>query len=190
MRQRVPACSALSGEEESYHYCDTYALILQRTDVEPWELVAAFFQAVPGWGDHLFALRNRLVGLLGLKTGSQHPHNLDPPYHIGQQISLFRIIALHENEVILGEDDRHLDFFVSLLLVPAADGLQLSVTTLVRFNEWIGRIYFTAIQPFHRLIVPIMMRAMAARINQRNLPQHKAKTAFSEKQLDSLDQSV
>jgi hypothetical protein len=33
------------------------------------------------------------------------------------------------------------------------------VSTVVRFNHWFERVYFLPVRPFHRLIVPAMMRS-------------------------------
>ena len=32
------------------------------------------------------------------------------------------------------------------------------VSTIVRFNNWLGRLYFLPVRPIHRLIVPAMLR--------------------------------
>jgi hypothetical protein len=35
---------------------------------------------------------------------------------------------------------------------------QVVVSTIVRFHNWLGRAYFVPVRPFHRLIVPAMIR--------------------------------
>ena len=64
----------------------------------------------------------------------------------------------------MGLDDRHLDFRVSLRLLPvggAAESLQL--TTTVTFHGRLGRLYFALVRPFHRRIVPAMLRSAVAK---------------------------
>jgi len=166
MTNNFPTESLLYPDSSQYQYADSFAIQLQRTDIESWELIAAFFQSAPNWVDRLFVLRNRIAGYLGLKTGSYQPQDLDPPYQVEQRIGLFRIIAFTDTEVILGEDDSHLDFRTSLLLIPSDTGYQLIVSTLVKTKNTLGVIYFSVVKHFHRLIAPIMVRAMAVKIEQ------------------------
>lgn len=174
MTNSFPTSSALYPDSSRYQYFDSFATPLQRGDVESWELIAAVFQSAPGWVESLFSLRNRIAGYLGLKTGRDNPRDLDPPYQIGQRIGLFRIIALTGSEAIIGENDRHLDFRISLLMVHNYAGSQLVVSTLVNRKNALGVLYFSVVKPFHRLIVPVMARAMARKIDGRLLPQHQS----------------
>lgn len=114
-------------------------------------------------------LRNRIVSVFGLKTGEGRvqPTSLVP----GQKVGLFRIYSVTAQEVILGEDDRHLDFRVSVLLQPLRPAAQeqtepqqvLIVSTVVRYRNVFGRIYFFFVRPVHKLIVPAMFRQMLSR---------------------------
>jgi hypothetical protein len=62
------------------------------------------------------------------------------------------------DELLLGEDDRHLDFRVSVLLRDEGEAQWATVTTVVRFHNALGRAYFAVVRPFHQLIVPALMR--------------------------------
>ncbi|HNP79162.1 MAG TPA: DUF2867 domain-containing protein, partial [Cyclobacteriaceae bacterium] len=80
---------------------------------------------------------------------------------------LFRVYDKNDFEVILGEDDKHLDFRVSLLLVPDSKNpgiKKLLITTLVRFNNVWGKVYFLPVRPFHKLIVPSMLNNMISQL--------------------------
>ena len=177
MTNNFPAESALYPDSSQYQYSDSFAIPLQRTDIESWELIAAFFQSAPSWVDALFVLRNRIVGYLALKTGNDNSRNLDPPYQVGRKIGLFRVIGLTGSEALIGEDDSHLDFRVSLLLIHTDTGSQLVVSTLVKTKNALGVAYFSIVKHFHRLIVPIMVRAMAKKIDEKSLPQHRLSEA-------------
>lgn len=173
MNDDFPAASALHPERAQYPYSDSFSVPLRRRDVESWELVAAFFQSTPDWVDRLFALRNRIVALFGLKTGRDDARDLTPPYRVERRIGLFRIVGLSGSEAILGEDDRHLDFRTSLLLIDDGSGPRLIVSTLVKTKNALGFAYFSVVKHFHRLIVPIVVKTMAAKIDGRSLPQHR-----------------
>ena len=125
------------------------------------EVIVAFFQSGPWWFHRLLALRNALVRPLGLKTGAATAADIRPPFRVGQAIGVFRIMALAGDEVVFGEDDRHLDFRLSLLLRWDGAGNSLVLSTLVRINNGLGTGYFAVVKPFHRLIVPIMARGIA-----------------------------
>ena len=117
------------------------------------ELTIATFFHMPGWVKGLLALRNGLVAPLGLKTGG--PEDLRPPTR--EEIldcSYSGIFAVHsatDDEVILGTDDRHLDFRVSILRSVPDD--YVAISTWVRPHNFAGRAYLAGVYPFHRIIV-------------------------------------
>lgn len=105
---------------------------------------------MPSWVTRLMQLRNAIVGPFGLKTGDvgtthdQMPDKLA----IGDKIGVFRVCHISDDEVILGEDDKHLDFRISIL----KSDLGSVVSTWVRPHNIFGKTYLTIIMPFHRLI--------------------------------------
>lgn len=165
MNDHISPESALYAERAHYNYTDSFAIPLHCSNTASTDLIPAFFQSAPSWVDSLFALRSKIVEQIGLQTGSEHSRDLKPPYQIGRRIGLFRIIDLNDQEVILGEDDRHLNFRTSLLLTPHHKGSQLIISTAVKTNNILGVVYFAVVKPFHRLIVPIMAKAMARRLD-------------------------
>jgi hypothetical protein len=83
------------------------------------------------------------------------------------RVGVFRVYERTDDEVLLGEDDRHLDFRVSMLL--QREGLEaprVVVATVVRYNGRLGRLYFAVVRPFHRRIVPAMLRRTLGRAAQ------------------------
>jgi Protein of unknown function (DUF2867) len=79
-----------------------------------------------------------------------------------------------DRELILGEDDRHLDFRLSLLLRARPDGSgdELVATTVVRCHNALGRMYLALIAQFHRLVVITNLSRASKkgwRIERRNL---------------------
>ncbi len=157
----LPAASALAGEGQKYDYVDCCSTPLHRSDATATEAVTAFFNASPKWLTALFKLRNTIVGMLGLKTGAADPSQFRPPYRVGEQFGLFKLMALNQTEAIMGEDDIHLNFRTSFLI--SADTLTLS--TAVQFNNIWGRLYFFVIKPFHRMMMYAMAENMAAHID-------------------------
>ncbi|MGD9864254.1 MAG: DUF2867 domain-containing protein [Pseudodonghicola sp.] len=100
----------------------------------------------PGWARALLQLRDRLVRPLGLKTAG------------GEGQTGFPVEFESEQEVIVGMDDRHLDFRVTVL---KTDGI-VHIATWVHRNNALGQAYLALIMPFHRLILRSAIRRIAA----------------------------
>jgi hypothetical protein len=106
----------------------------------------------PSWAARLMAVRDCLVTPFGLKTSAQHVNpNVD-------RVGFFPVVEADDSHVVLGFPDRHLDFRVVVATEPRHDETLITVTTLVRTHNLLGRVYLACIKPFHRLIVPAMLR--------------------------------
>lgn len=113
-------------------------------------------QKPPAWIAAAMRTRDAIVGtLFGLKTAPK-------------QGSIFHVLQRSEVEIIAGEDDRHLDFRVSIFHERVGEEAFVTVTTLVRFNNALGRAYFVPVRPAHRRIVPAMMRRALAQPTARH----------------------
>lgn len=115
------------------------------------------------WFRMLLSIRDAAVRPWGVKSSKQLRRQAiaDETDHI----DFFQVMARSETEIVLGENDRHLDFRASLLLRPKPDGVraELVVTTVVRCHNAIGRIYLAAIAPFHRHVIRSKLSDAAAR---------------------------
>ena len=66
------------------------------------------------------------------------------------------------DRLVAGFDDRHLDFRVVVDVESSGAIQNVTATTLVLTHNRLGRVYLAIITPFHRLIVPAMLRQVAA----------------------------
>jgi len=144
----LPTHSWLAAEQALYPFRDCHSSPLGTCSADGQALLRGFAQGSPPWVDALMRLRNRIVAPLRLKTGnpSQTPEDKLPS--VGERLGVFRVLHIGPHETVLGEDDRHLDFRISLM---AVDG-ELRVATLVRPHNVGGRLYLTLVLPFHYLI--------------------------------------
>jgi len=143
----------------TYDYTDSYSGSLKDIKtITPETLGQAFFSSSPKWVGSLFQLRNKIVSLFGLKTGGSVQEIDHNSFDIGNHIGLFKVIDKNNNELVLGEDDKHLDFRVSLLLDSKTQNKKLIITTTVAFNNWFGKLYFFPVKPFHKFIVKSMLK--------------------------------
>ncbi|MCK8522939.1 DUF2867 domain-containing protein [Aquimarina sp. D1M17] len=157
----LPENSILFGT--AFDYADSYKSNFSSSEViTQKELGKAFFLSAPKWVGALMTLRNTIVSVFGLKTGGsitkRNLQNEDFDFKKGQSVGIFKIYDKNENEIIMGEDDSHLDFRVSLLLQPQNDQKALTISTLVTFNNWLGKLYFLPVKPFHKIIVRNMLK--------------------------------
>ncbi len=171
-RTSLPSNSLLQAAKEFKHI-DSYRVAFtdRNKEIDIVQIGRLFFSAAPGWVSTLFAWRNRIVKLLGLKIPDTIKNRKELIETFtgtpGEQIGLFRVLEKSAQELILGEDDKHLDFRVSLLVEDLHVGTaerQLTISTSIHFNNWLGKLYFIPVQPFHRLIVRSMLKQIGSKI--------------------------
>ena len=142
-------------------YADAFRVRVPREPPESVDaLCRALFSDAPAWVILLMRLRNALVRPFGLRTtvppaSLPHPDGVLRP---GDRVGIFRVFERAPAEVLLGDDDRHLDFRVSVRMESGDAACWVVVSTVVRFHGWLGRAYFLPVRPFHRAIVPALLR--------------------------------
>ena len=124
-----------------YQFADAYKVpAIHRVDAI--EATRMAFAQGPRWVRGLMGMRNRLGLLVGLK-----------PAPAGG----FPVVRQSPDQVVLGFDDKHLDFRV---IVEVGGGFAI-VTTVVRWHNAWGRAYLAAIMPFHRAIAARMIEGVS-----------------------------
>lgn len=148
-REALPAGARVAGLYRGAFLADAYAIDLPPDATRDILALARFaFERPAPWVDRLMALRDRLVGGFGIKTASALRAGTGGG---APRIGIFRIYETHADEVVLGEDDRHLDFRLSVMRSSAGDSL--TAVTVVHCHNLFGRNYIRLIAPFHRLVV-------------------------------------
>jgi hypothetical protein len=133
---------------------DAYRLTVEGIALDARTAAMRAFSRAPKWIGGLMTLRNCLVGPLGLKTSVSAARD---------RIGFFPVISETPGRVLLGLDDKHLDFRIAVDVAPAGSRQQITTTTLVRPHNLLGRVYLAAVLPFHRVIVPAMLGQAASR---------------------------
>lgn len=131
--------SSLLFQQPAGLRADDFVDCYVKPSTRPLDEAAARAFTFPAWVSALMRLRNLLVTPFGLNTEITSP----------SRVGIFPLITRSETELILGLDDSHLDFRISVL---SQDG-QLYFATRVRTKNFFGRLYLRAIMPFHILIV-------------------------------------
>jgi hypothetical protein len=133
-------------------FVDTFSTTNHINNIE--EITNLVFNTTPKWINSLFAIRNKIASLFGLKT--EMPSDYNENYKVGGYVKFFKIFSISDNEVILGADDSHLNFR-AVINNDKSDSYNIKVITLVEYNNLKGKIYMGIIKPFHRQIVKIMV---------------------------------
>jgi hypothetical protein len=135
------------------HYADVIVepipgnVPIDALDAEQWTRRVFGFGAAPRWVLVLLAVRQAVVGLIGIPKGDS------------SQFAVDRSVG---DEALISVDDRHLRF-------RAAVGIDrerrlLRVTTAVDLIGWRGRVYFAPVSVLHPIVVRSMMRRAIRRV--------------------------
>lgn len=161
----LPSESAIAKAYASTNLADAYSIELPGDASNDPELLARFiFSQQAPWVLGLMKIRDALVAGFGLKTAKQLTSL--GGHEAGGRVGIFKIYSTGPTEVVLGEDDKHLDFRLSVLCSgEPSPGTKrhLTLSTVVHCHNRLGRLYILVIAPFHRLVVKSTLRR-AARI--------------------------
>jgi Protein of unknown function (DUF2867) len=120
-----------------------YRLVVNEETLDATTAASRMFGRVPRWIRALMAMRNCLVAPLGLKTGR------DKVTTASRRIGIFPVITETPERMVLGLDDRHLDFRVAIEVIPLGGARrQVTATTLVCTHTRLGRAYLAIVLPF------------------------------------------
>ncbi len=137
-------------------------------DVVLEKLIISF----PAWIKILLKLRNFLALFFGLKTG-----NIENNYRYAEKLDLNQghyfgdiYVLLKKEDHLIGElKDKHLDFRFSLELIKKKEETFVLLKTIVKYNNFFGRSYFFIVKPFHKLIVPNVLKRISNELRSAKL---------------------
>ena len=160
----LPPASAITRCYASTDLADAFSIELPaQASTDPEELARFIFAQQAPWIGRLMAIRDAIVGRFGLKT-ARDLAALDAGRAGAGRVGIFKLYSASRSEVVLGEDDKHLDFRLSVLCAGGPSSgtkRQLILSTVVHcHNRW-GRLYILLIAPFHRLVVQSSLRSAA-----------------------------
>lgn len=155
----MPAVPSLTNADDvlpGASFTDRFAIVVTGQSLDAATSAGRAFGNRPAWIGALMALRNLLVLPFGLKTRDA---DLSPQL---ERKGMFPVLSQSKSHMVLGLDDRHLDFRILLEVRELGEGRQeISASTLVRPHNLFGRAYLAVIMPFHNIIVPAMLAQVA-----------------------------
>jgi hypothetical protein len=142
-------------------YADAFSVRLVDSPLNSAEAFAReLFTRLPGWVETMMELRDAIVRPFGLKTGRSLREGRSQGTGGAERIGMFRVMGRANGEILLGEDDSHLDFRISVLCRRDSDNVEFSVITGVYAKRLLGRLYLIPVLPMHRIIVPATMKSL------------------------------
>jgi uncharacterized protein DUF2867 len=149
-RTTPPPESVVANWYENASLLDSYSIDLSASEQSSMrELATRTLVNPPAWQKALIALRDAMVTPFGIKTSDKvrtSPDNLG-------RVDFFPVHWEGKDEIVLGTDDRHLDFRLSLLRRHSPKATLLIATTVVHTQNALGFTYLNVIRPFHHLVV-------------------------------------
>lgn len=160
-KTNVPIGSEIYKNLKGSYYSDSYQFCSsnkQRVALQVWLEHA---NCTPAWVNVLMASRNKIVSMLGLKNigllGDLDANKSINAYRVGDRVGIFTLLFLSDNEVILGDSDKHLDVKVSVHTQKDNADL-VSISTVVHVHNFLGKLYMLFVKPMHKLIVPASIK--------------------------------
>ncbi|SHO59169.1 DUF2867 domain-containing protein [Vibrio quintilis] len=136
------------------NWADCYEIVAKEKNLKSPAAVAKMFSSQPPWWiKALNGVRNKIVGLIGIKSGEI---SVDQ-----QQAGAFPIVSQSEQTTVMGFDDWHLNFRVVVETMEKASGTRVRLSTFVQRRNWFGYLYIFLITPFHKLIVRRLLKNLS-----------------------------
>ena len=155
-------------------YTDDYSLFFDAPRATVDTFARCFFHSCPAWVMILLRIRNIIVAPFGIRhnqklmeVDASSVYAEGKKYQIGDFVGPWRVVDRTDTEIVLRENDTHLDFALSLSVQgQPGERRLLTCTTVVHFNRRIGRLYFFVVRPFHCLIVPSGLKRLVRFVSQ------------------------
>lgn len=118
----------------------------------PQDLLLKIVKAHPLWIQNLLLLRDLILQPLGLKTpfANLQTESTNFTFEIGNKFGEFELIALTPNSLVFSFEDGPLTAHICLSL--SNHKSEASLSSRAVFHHRMGRVYFLAAKPFHKLV--------------------------------------
>ena len=167
LEKLIPRSDKIFVSFGKVNYEDCFCLSFEtKTIFDVDFIIFKIIKTLPNWVKFLLYLRNKIASIFGLKTGKirdfyDNPEKLN--FKQGQSIGDLSVILKEKYHLIAELKDKHLDFRVSILIRKEGT-TEVFFSTIVKFNNIFGKMYFFLIAPFHRLIIPSTLKRLCIKI--------------------------
>lgn len=134
------------SDQPTADWADCYQVTVDRPFYNARAAAEAIVAALPAWQKPLMKFRGIVVTPLGLKRSAGDVSEAD-------KIGFFPITYESETKLIVGFDDKHLNFRIVIAVQEGRSGQVVSSTTLITRHNALGIFYLEMVLPFQRAIV-------------------------------------
>jgi hypothetical protein len=161
----IPAGTKIAACVKDAHFADAWSVTAADPALTALGQFIKAARATPRWVEMCMKLRNSIVQMVGLKNlGGLSELALDKPesqYKVGDRVGIFTLLDITPDEVLMGDDDKHLQVMLSVSCAKQATGQKIvTVTTVVHVHNLLGRLYMLPVGPMHKLIAPAVAKAI------------------------------
>jgi hypothetical protein len=163
----VPPNSRVVQLLQGASFYDAWRITSARVERSALEHFLAATEKTPRWVNAAMGARNRVVQLFGLKNLGALD-NLDRArgartYNPGDRIGIFTLFEATDDEVLLGDRDKHLNVVLSIhkRLLASGHAVEVTLTTVVHVKNLLGRLYMLPVTPAHRIIAPAVLAGIS-----------------------------
>ena len=157
----VPIHSSIGKQLQRADFYDSYEMKIEHRGRSALDIYLQMIAKTPVWVNFLMSVRNRIVLIFGLKNLGKlteiHQSLGESGYQVAERVGIFTLLSATDDEVILGDSDKHLDVKVSICKLDNGNQNSIAVTTVVHIHNLPGRVYMFFVIPMHRLIVPAIL---------------------------------
>lgn len=154
--RELPKETLIMKNMESVNYYDSY--MIKKKTSDSIEIITKKILTLPNW--IIFALRIRyylIVRPLGLSTG-RFDSGIE---NLKENDNPVPIIGKNENEIVMGSDDKHLYYRISIMKREIEQESEIYLNTIVKYNNIWGKLYFMPIKLGHKLVVKSLLSRLA-----------------------------
>jgi len=134
-------------------WADAYQVEVGRSFENARSAGEVIINSFPKWTYPALVLRQILVSPFGLK-GADAVAKTD-------RMGIFPVVAQTDSRVVAGFNDRHLDFRVVVDLEDGDHRQTVTLATVIRRHNRLGKFYLQMVLPFHRLIIRSALAKLA-----------------------------
>ncbi len=148
-------------------WSDAWEVPIGRSDATAFDLFTATMGPQPVWLDAALRLRDRIGGLFGIQPvgAFSRETRANPPDRAsvakGDRLGIFTVLDIDDDELFVGEDDRHLDY--RMVFRRDQEGGRFIVAMMLRTHNLLGRLYMLPVAPVHRHLMRRMLLQASAR---------------------------